>query len=360
MYGLANALNPDGVEAVSALAFLEMALAGVTCVGEFHYLHHGPDGSPYADPDELALRVIAAARRVGIRIALLRVAYARPGFGQAPNPLQRRFYDADPEAVLAAASRLEAQPDPAVTAGIAPHSVRAVPRDWLEVLSGFEGPIHAHVSEQPAEVEQCLEEHGVRPLELFSEAGLVHERFCAVHFTWPTEQEISRLRQSGGRVCACPTTEMDLGDGFLPIEELGGIPVCVGSDSQVRIDPLAEVRALEWHARARLGRRNVLSPPGERDGLALRLLEAGTRVGADALGVEAGDVIPGQWADLMCLEVSRFAQSEAALLASLVFSADARCVRDVWVGGRRIVTNGHHNEAVTIRANAKAVLDSVF
>ncbi len=360
MYGLANVLDPEGVEAVSALAFLEMAQAGVTCVGEFHYLHHQPDGVPYADPDELALRVIAAARRVGIRIALLRVAYARPGFEQEPNPLQRRFYDADPEAVLAAASRLGAHSDPAVTAGIAPHSVRAVPRDWLEALSRWEGPIHAHVDEQPAEVEQCVEEHGLRPLDLLAEAGLVHERFCAVHFTWPTEGEISRLRDAGGRVCACPTTEMDLGDGFLPIEKLEGIEVCVGSDSQVRIDPLAEVRALEWHARARLGRRNVLSPPGERDGLALRLLDAGTRVGADALGVEAGLVTPGQWADLMGVEVSRFAVGEADLLSSLVFSADARCVQDVWVGGRRIVANGHHDDAVTIRANARAVLETLL
>jgi cytosine/adenosine deaminase-related metal-dependent hydrolase len=153
---------------------------------------------------------------------------------------------------------------------------------------------------------------------------------------------------------------MDLGDGFLPVEKLEGIEVCVGSDSQVRIDPLAEVRALEWHARARLGRRNVLSPPGEGDGLALRLLDAGTRVGADALGVEAGDVTPGQWADLMGVEVSRFALGEAGLLASLVFSADARCVQDVWVGGRRIVTNGHHDDAVTIRANARAVLESLL
>jgi len=315
---------------------------------------------PYADPDELAFRVIAAARRVGIRIALLRVAYARPGFGQEPNPLQRRFYDADPEAVLAAASRLAAHPDPAVTAGIAPHSVRAVPRDWLAVLSSWEGPVHAHVDEQPAEVEQCLEEHGLSPLELLGETGLVHERFCAVHFTWPTDAEISLLREAGGRVCACPSTEMDLGDGFLPIEKLEGIEVCVGSDSQVRIDPLGEVRALEWHARARLGRRNVLSPPGERDGLALRLLDAGTRVGARALGVEAGEVTPGHWADLVGVEVSRFALDEAGLLASLVFSADARCVREVWVGGKRIVTNGHHEDAATIRANARAVLDSLL
>ncbi|MFN7146936.1 MAG: amidohydrolase family protein, partial [Myxococcota bacterium] len=209
MYRLANALDPDGVEAVSALAFLEMARAGFTSVGEFHYLQHAPDGTRYADPDELALRVVRAAERVGIHIVLLRVAYARAGFGLAENPLQRRFYDRGPDDVLAAVERLRAR---GVATGLAPHSVRACPADWLRAFAGFDGPVHAHVDEQPAEIEASLREHGKRPLHAFHDAGLVGPRFSAVHLTHPDDDELALLLGQGARVCVCPTTELDLGD----------------------------------------------------------------------------------------------------------------------------------------------------
>ncbi|MDO9280738.1 MAG: formimidoylglutamate deiminase, partial [Pseudomonadota bacterium] len=274
MYRLANALDPDGIEAVSALAFLEMARAGFTTVGEFHYLHHAPDGTRYADPDELARRVVAAADRVGIRIVLLRVAYARAGAGRDPDPLQRRFYDRGPDDVLAAVARLRAT---GVAVGLAPHSTRACPADWLRAFAGFDGPVHAHVDEQPAEIAASLKEHGRTPLQVFADAGLVNERFTAVHLTHPDDDELATLRAAGGRVCVCPTTELDLGDGLFPVARAAGIDLCIGSDSHALIDPFTELRSIEWHARAASGRRNVLGPFGHPDGLANALLDAGTR-----------------------------------------------------------------------------------
>lgn len=333
MYTLANGLDPDGVERVSELAFREMLRAGFTSVGEFHYLHHQPDGTPYADPDELALRVVAAAARVGIRLVLLRVAYARAGFGAPPNPLQRRFIDPSPDHALAAVARLRAR---GVAAGLAPHSVRACPADWLRAFAAAEGPIHAHVDEQPAEIEASLREHGRRPLHVFADAGLVHERFTAVHLTWPDDAEIATLRAAGATVCACPTTELDLGDGFLPAERLDGVPLAVGTDSHAAIDPFYELRSLEWHARGVAGRRNVLRHHGP-DGLAARLVDHGTRDGARALGIDAGTIAPGRLADLVAIDTTRLEFAESRLLPAIVFNGSPAAVSAVWVGGRQVV-----------------------
>ncbi len=341
MYTLANALDPDALEAASARAFGEMLAAGYTSVGEFHYLHHAPDGTPYADPDELAMRVVAAAERVGIRIVLLRVAYARAGFGVAENPLQRRFLDRDPDEVLAAVARLRAR---GVRAGLAPHSVRAVPRPWLEAFAraGLEGPVHAHVDEQPAEIAACLAEHGRRPLQLLDDAGLLGPDFTAVHLTHPDPDEIARLQRAGAGVCACPSTELDLGDGFLPLAALDRDPaegpprVSIGSDSHALIDPFAELRALEWHARAQAGRRNVLRHAPDPDGLAARLLAMGSRVGAGQLGLDTGAIAPGRLADLVAVDLAHPSLEDAAILPAIVFAGSPALVREVWVGGRKV------------------------
>jgi formimidoylglutamate deiminase len=341
MYALANALDPDALEAASARAFSEMLAAGYTSVGEFHYLQHAPDGTRYADPDELALRVVAAAERVGIRIVLLRVAYARAGFGAPENPHQRRFLDRDPEDVLTAIARLRAR---GVRAGLAPHSVRAVPRPWLETFAraGVTGPVHAHVDEQPAEVAACLAEHGLRPLQLLDEVGLLGPAFTAVHLTHPDADEVARLHRAGAGVCACPSTELDLGDGFLPLQALDVDPdagpprVSIGSDSHALIDPFAELRALEWHARAQAGRRNVLRHAPEPDALAARLLAMGTRVGAEQLALDAGAIAPGMLADLVAIDLTHPALLDAAVLPALVFAGSPALVREVWVGGRQV------------------------
>lgn len=355
MYALAGALDPEGIEAVSALAFVEMARAGYTTVGEFHYVHHQADGTPYTDPDELARRVYAAGERVGIRVVLLRVAYARAGFGVAPNPRQRRFIDREPGAVLAAIERLGGE---GRRVGLAVHSVRACPGEWLRELGGYGGVVHAHVDEQPAEIEACLAEHGARPVHVLADAGLVHERFTAVHLTHPDGGEIERMRAAGAAVCVCPTTELDLGDGFLPAEALDGVPIAIGSDSHARIDPFAEIRAIELHTRARLGRRNVLPHVGQ-DGLAVRLLGNGAGDGARALGVpDTGEIRVGMRADLVGVR-GGLVTAGARPLPALVFAGHAGLVSDVWVEGRAIVEDGRHAEEEAIVRAAERVLAAV-
>ena len=342
MYGLADTLDPEAVERISTLAFQEMVAAGFTTVGEFHYPHHQPDGTPYDEPDELAHRVIAAAKTAGIRLVLLYVAYARAGFEVAANPRQRRFLHRHPDEVLAAVHRLQMQPG-AFRVGLAPHSVRACPDHWLRAFAPFAasgGLIHAHVDEQQAEIAASLAEHGRRPLHVFEDAGLLTPRFSAVHLTHPDDAEIAALERSGGSVVACPTTELDLGDGFLPAERLDGrVRLCIGTDSHASIDPFAELRAIEWHARASSGHRNVLRPLPEgdpRDGLAARLLSIGTVDGAGALDVDAGEITTGKLADLVAMDAIRIEFASARLLPALVFNGSPAAVTDVWVGGRRV------------------------
>ncbi len=347
MYSAANDLDPDAFEAVSRRCFTEMVRSGVTHVGEFHYVHHDRAGQPYSDPDELARRVIRAARDVGLRVTLLRVAYGASGLSRAPGgvpllPEQRRFATRSPDEALAAVARLRALDDPLVSVGLAPHSVRAVPRAWLPELAAFDGPIHVHVAEQPAEVAACKATWGCGPLALLAEAGLVDARFTAVHLTFPEPEDPALLRRAGAGVCACPTTEMDLGDGFLPLALRDGVPLSLGSDSHARIDLLGEARALEWHARALAGRRNVMTPPGDgaqpRHALAGRLVNAATLAGSVALGGRGDGLRAGAPADLCALDLDRPAAEGVPPLEAAVFSGSPEWVSAVWVQGRRVWT----------------------
>lgn len=356
MYAVAGALSPEGIEAVSALCFLEMAEAGITRVGEFHYVHHQPGGAPYADRDELARRVIAAARRVGIRIALLRVAYAAGGIGKPLRPDQARFGDADPAAVLRSVEALSAIADPHVTVGLAPHSVRAVPRDHLRTLASWKGTIHAHVSEQPAENEACLAAYGISPLAVLADAGLVSDRFSAVHLTFPLPGDVDLLADAGGAVVVCPSTELDLGDGFLPLEARHRLRLCLGTDSHAQIDPWSEARTLETHARALAGRRNVLAPEGSRHGLSARLLTAVTVEGDRALGGAGKGIAIGSAADLAILDLRRPAALGVPPLEAAAFCATPEWVEEVWVQGRRIVTGGVHPDRDAIQRDAAPYL----
>lgn len=340
MYRTAMGLSPEGVGSVSRLAFMEMAEAGITSVGEFHYLHHQADGTPYDDPDELAHRVISAALDVGIRIALLRVVYHRNGAGQALRPDQQRFRDDRPDDALAAVARLAAHPDPRVTAGLAPHSVRAVPADWMTELASFEGPIHAHVSEQPAENEQCLAEHGCSPLQVFEAGGVLSPRFSAVHLTFPLDGDVQRMVDHGSTVVVCPTTELDLGDGFLPANARAAA-LAVGSDSHARIDLFEEVRSVELHARALTGRRCVMAPEDSRHGLSERLLGIGTSGGARSVGVHSG-LSAGSPADLCLVALEGPDTLGVPPLEAVVFGAGPAHVRQVWVGGDPLLEEGRH------------------
>ena len=269
MYRAAGALDPEGVYVASRQAFVEMALCGTTSVGEFHYLHHAPDGAPYADRLELSRQVIRAARDVGLRISLLRVGYARAGFRKPENPRQRRFIDPSLDLFLEDAVQLRQamREDPAVAVGLAPHSVRAVPRAWLEQLPRAAPPgmpIHLHIAEQPAEIDACREEHGVTPVELLDGLGLLREGVTLVHAVHVTAGEVKRIGAAGATVCACPSTERNLGDGIVRADELlrAGAPVCLGTDSHAAVDLLDEARQLEGHLRLLRLRRAVMDPGG--------------------------------------------------------------------------------------------------
>jgi formimidoylglutamate deiminase len=357
MYALAVRLNPEELRAISALAYLEMLQAGFTAVGEFHYLHHQPNGQPYAQRNELALQVAEAAQDVGLRLCLLRVAYSRAGAGQKALPEQLRFCDQDMGEVLEDIENLAA--DSRFKVGLAAHSMRALTGPQLKALATYSGPVHAHVDEQPGEIAQSLTEHGCRPLEVFERAGLLSDRFCAVHFTHPNDAEIQLLRSHGAQVVACPTTEMDLGDGFLPLEKLRGVPLSIGSDSHVRIDPLAELRSLEWHARARLGRRCVLVQSEAPEALAAALVQIGSRGGAHALGLNTGELVVGRQADFIAVDTSPIPLATGPLLSNWIFSGQPGWVKEAWVGGEQVLFDGKHPREHAIRQAAVRVLETL-
>ncbi len=354
MYQAATTLTPEQLFAVSRQAFLEMALAGVTTVGEFHYLQHQPDGTPYEDEALLAKVVIQAAREVGLRVVLLRVAYARAGFEVAENPRQRRFIDVDLEAFVRRVEALKASnSDPLVSVGIAPHSVRAVPRGWLEQLPKVfpTGPLHIHVAEQPAEVKASLHEHGRRPVELLAEVGLLSARTTAVHAIHLDEHEVTLLAAAHALVCACPSTERNLGDGVVRADELRsvGIDVSLGSDSQAHIDLLDEARQLEGHLRLlRLGRAVLVprTPTSSRaSALGLELLASLTTSGARSLGVKTGTLAVGEPADFVTLDLSHPSIASVptpSLVTAAMMAASSAAIRDVAVAGRLIVKGGVH------------------
>jgi formimidoylglutamate deiminase len=355
MYGAALALSPEEVYDVSRACFLEMLHAGYTAVGEFHYLQRDPGGERYADPNELAHRVIAAAESVGIRISLLNVCYATGGIDRPLLPEQRRFNTPDVNLYLADTGALRSAwaEHPGVTVGVAPHSVRAVPRSWLSELHAWarehDLPFHIHASEQPAEVEAAQAAWGLRPIELLDAEGVLDERLTAVHATHLTPAEVGLLGGAGATVCACPTTERDLGDGFLLGSELldAGARIALGSDSQTVIDPLEEMRLVEYHERLRRLRRVVLAAPGEGDRLenAPPLLEMGAASGAHSLRLEAGNIEPGLLADLIAVDLEHptlAGYTPDYLAATLVLSSPSSVVSDIWVGGVRRVEGGRH------------------
>ncbi len=353
MYRAAERMAPEDLYLASRQTFLEMARSGITTVGEFHYIHHAGDGTPYEDRLELARQVIRAAREVGLRICLLRVGYARAGHQVPQNPRQRRFIDARAEDFLADAQALASmmRDDSLVTVGVAPHSVRAVSRSWLEATAAAQAQfpaVHMHVAEQPKEIEACLAEHGRRPVELLADVGLLSPRFTAVHGIHLSDAEVALLGRARASVCACPSTERNLGDGVVPADALmaAGVRVCLGTDSQASIDLLDDARQLESHLRLVRGRRAVLDAGGGQvDGLALRLLESATVHGAEALGLPVGRLAPGLPADFFTVDLnhpSLAGVDRESLIPALVFGAPQEAIREVAVAGRFIVEDGRH------------------
>jgi formimidoylglutamate deiminase len=344
MYGAAAAHGPESLYAVTRDCYAEMLEAGITCVGEFHYLHHQPDGTAYERPNELGLQIVAAAREVGIRLVLLDVYYARAGAGQTRRPEQRRFCDEDIESYLRRVESLRDEVGDEVTIGIAPHSVRAVGRDDLRVLAEWlannDVPVHAHVSEQRAENAACLAEHGRSPTAVLADAGLLTRpgRFTAIHAIHVDDHDRMLLR--GQTVCACPTTEADLGDGIVTGSafERGGVHLALGSDSNAVIDLVQEARLLEMHERLSAERRLRLGH--EAGSIAECLLAAATTGGARALArSDLGRIAVGSPFDAVAISLSHRIFQDLALadaLEILMLHGDASTVERVWVGGRRL------------------------
>jgi formiminoglutamate deiminase len=346
MYAVADALEPDSYVALARATYGEMVLAGITAVGEFHYLHHRAAGARYTDPNEMGHALVRAAREAGLRITLLDTCYLSAGPGRPLEGVQQRFGDGD---AAAWADRVETlrsayADEPDVVVGAAAHSVRAVPADQLATIAAWAGqhgaPLHAHVSEQQRENVECLAAYGMTPTSLLHEQGLLGERSSAVHATHLTDDDVALLGGSGTAVCMCPTTERDLADGVGPARRLlaAGSPVTLGSDSHAVVDLFEEARAVE------LDERLLAQTRGHWSGA--DLLAAATRAGHASLGrPDAGVLAPGAVADLVAVRLDSVRTAGGGLADAVdrvVFGAGAADVTDVVVGGRRVVAGGEH------------------
>jgi formiminoglutamate deiminase len=339
MYAVAARLDPDSYLALARATYAEMALAGVTSVGEFHYLHHAFDGSEYSDPNAMAEALRQAADDAGIRLTLLDTCYLAGGLnasGYLPlDGVQRRFSDGDVDAWATRVAQLK--PSAGMRIGSAVHSVRAVPRAQLSSVgaAGF-GPLHVHLSEQPTENDACLEFFGCTPTDLLAREGLLNSNLTAVHATHMTGSDIRALGTARAGACFCPTTERDLADGIGPARALAdaGVRLSLGSDQHAVIDLLEEARALELHERLSSGQRGRFRPA--------ELLTMLTQSGHASLGwPEAGQISVGSRADLVAVRLDSV-RTAGSLPDQAVLTATAADVDCVIVGGREIVRDGVH------------------
>lgn len=338
MYGLVDRLDPDTFQALCLRTFREMRAAGITCVGEFHYFHHGPELDGWAFDE----RVLRAASEAGIRIALLEVYYRTGAIGQPLEGAQRRFGAPSPAAFWEQADRLAGLVDPTTqTLGASVHSLRAASLDDLRSVYDEarrrDLPFHIHVEEQRREIQDALAFYGQRPMQLLLETLGTATDVTAVHCTHTDAEDMARFLAGGGTVCICPLTEGNLGDGIaaLPrVRDLGG-PVCLGSDSNARISMLEEMRWLEYAQRLATESRGVLADDAGQ--VARAVFESATIAGANALGVDAGRIAPGCWADLAAIDLDAptlAGWEPDTLLDSLVFGASDEVVAATCVGGR--------------------------
>jgi formimidoylglutamate deiminase len=350
MYRVANAVSPEQLEAIATQLYVEMLRAGYTSVCEFHYLHNDPQGRRYADPAEMALRLLAAAHRAGIGITLLPVLYQHAGFGgQPPRADQRRFVNST-DALLDIVRRLRAEG--AARVGAAPHSLRAVgPPALQELLAGLhaidpDAPVHIHIAEQPLEVDDCVAWSGQRPVDWLLANAPVDARWCLVHATHINDAERLALAASGAVAGLCPSTEANLGDGVFDAAaylDAGGA-WGIGSDSHASVDAAEELRLLEYTQRLARQRRNVLASDAQRE-VADRLWLGAVAGGARASGRAIRGLAVGAQADFAVLDGSGALAglAPAQALASHVFANQrASAVRDVWVGGIQRVHGGVH------------------
>ena len=367
MYRCANQISPDQFRVVASYVFSEMLKAGYTSCAEFHYLHHQQDGTPYANPAEMSVQLIEAATITGLSMTLLPVLYCSSGFGQDTVSLDQRRFSNSSESYLQLLEILHKiiSQENLLTLGVAPHSLRAVPAKVLqEVLASWsdnECPIHIHIAEQLAEVNDCIEHLGARPLEWLLENFPVDERWNLVHATQMSNSELKTAAQSGATAVICPTTEADLGDGFFRTSEWlkAGGALAVGSDSNVRISVTEELRLLEYNERMSSGHRNVLTDPDSTCGKFL--YQHAAQSGATALGQAVGVLQPGSRADFLVLDNKHELVSGRhpdVALDSWVFAGDKSMLDSVWVAGQCVVQQGiHHAESSIKSAFSKTLSD---
>jgi formimidoylglutamate deiminase len=367
MYAFAAAIGPDELQAIAAQLYVEMLKAGYTQVCEFHYLHHQPDGTPYAQPEAMSLALIEAAREAGIALTLLPVLYMSGGFdGRALAPRQRRFGH-DVDGYLRLLETLRGHESDDVRVGIALHSLRAVPEQAMRAVLASElakqRPIHIHIAEQIGEVQDCLALRGAQPVEWLFDHADVDARWCLVHATHLTEAETAQIALSGAVAGLCPTTEANLGDGIFPLgaylDAHGTLGI--GSDSHISISPVEELRWLEYGQRLSSGHRNIAAR-GQGISVGETLWSAALRGGSQAAGLPIGELCRGARADLVVLDETSpllVARDTRSMLDSLVFAGNTPLVRDVMCGGQWVVRDFHHRDEMRIAARYAAVVKAL-
>jgi formiminoglutamate deiminase len=368
MYRFVDRLGPEDLEAITAFAYAEMLEGGYTRVGEFHYLHHDPQGVPYVDRGELAARIAAAAAASGIGLTLLPVLYAHGNFGgQPPGAGQRRFInDVEGFQRVLDSSRRAVRGLEGAVVGVAPHSLRAVTPDELDAAISLAdgGPVHIHIAEQTREVDACLAWSGQRPVQWLLDHASVGERWCLVHATHMTDEEAKRAAATGAVAGLCPLTEANLGDGVFPAGPYlaGAGAYGIGSDSNILLDVAAELRALEYAQRLTERRRNILAGVG-RQSTGRTLIEAALAGGSRALGSGAAALIVGADADIVALDAdhpSLAARRGDAILDSWIFASRDRVIDAVWRRGVQLVRSGRHVRYDAIAARYRDVLARIL
>jgi formiminoglutamate deiminase len=347
MYRSASELTPEKYEKLATAVFAEMVVTGFSSVAEFHYVHHQPDGRPYAEPHAMELALARAAMSAGIRLTLLDTLYLAGGIGTPLNPEQARFGDADVHAWLDRLSSLRAAiaqqfPPELVSVGAALHSVRAVPEEDLKVVARQlpeDIPLHIHLSEQPAENQACLEAYGTTPAGLLERHGLLSSRLSAVHSTHLTQDDIALLGNAGATVVMCPSTEADLADGIGPARELAdaGAAIALGTDQHAVIDPWTEMRTLEHGERLGTGQRGRFLPQ--------ELLRAATEGAARSMAtpIAASGLEVGAVCDLMVIDPASTRTAGSRPL-QMAFSATSSDVTEVIIAGELVASHGVHTQ----------------
>jgi formimidoylglutamate deiminase len=365
MYSFALRLGPEDLEAVAAQLYVEMLKAGYSCVGEFQYLHHQPDGTPYGERAELSLRCLAAAERAGIAITLLPTLYCFGGFGEQPAQAGQRRFINDAEGFLRIYERARTamkENNPLRRLGISPHSLRAVGKGVLdEVIRAIDpnAPVHMHVAEQVKEVEDCIAWSGRRPVAFLLDEFDVGKRWCAIHATHMTEEETTRMARSGVIAGLCPTTEANLGDGIFNGDRfMREGTIAIGSDSHISLSVAEELRQLEYSQRLRDRARNVLAG-GPNRSTGRRLFDAALTGGTAALAQPMGAIAPGCRADIVVLDADHPAligREGDRILDSWIFFGGNACVNDVFVAGEPVVKDRRHVREVEIEKGFRATV----